>query len=71
MNPAGASVIEAYTVLHGREGPETALITSIMGDGRRALTSSTDLSLMDSMLREEFIGKSLEFHTDGSFGVNA
>ncbi len=71
MNPAGESVIEAYTVLHGREGPETALITSIMGDGRRALTSSTDLSLMDSMLREEFIGKSLEFHTDGSFGVNA
>ncbi len=66
-SPSGDSVIEAYTVMHGREGPQTVLITAIMADGRRALTSSADLSLIDSMLKEEFIGKDLVFEPDGEF----
>ncbi len=70
-SPSGDSVIEAYTVLHGREGPEKALITAIMADGRRALTSSVDFSLIENMLEEEFIGKEMFFKPDGEFVIKS
>ena len=70
-SPSGDSVIEAYTVLHGREGPEKALITAIMADGRRALTSSVDFSLIENMLEEEFIGKDMFFKPDGEFVIKS
>ena len=70
-SPSGDSVIEAYTVLHGREGPEKALITAIMADGRRALTSSVDFSLIENMLEEEFIGKDMFFKPNGEFVIKS
>ncbi|MBU97599.1 MAG: acetyl-CoA acetyltransferase [Acidimicrobiaceae bacterium] len=68
-NPVGASVIEAYTVVHGREGPQVALVTAIMDDGRRALSSTSEISLMDSMMKEEFVGTNISFQSDGSFVI--
>jgi len=70
-SPSGDSVIEAYTVMHGREGPEKALITAIMTDGRRALTSSVDLSLIETMLEEEFVGKDMFFKLNGEFVIKS
>ena len=66
-NPIGKSVVEAYTVLHGREGPEKALITTLMEDGKRALASTSDAQTMQSMMSEEYVGKTLEFSASGSF----
>ena len=66
-NPIGKSVVEAYTVLHGREGPEKALMTTLMEDGKRALASTNDAQTMQSMMSEEFVGKTLEFSASGSF----
>ena len=66
-NPIGKSVVEAYTVLHGREGPEKALMTTLMEDGKRALASTCDAQTMQSMMSEEYVGKTLEFSASGSF----
>ena len=66
-NPIGKSVVEAYTVLHGREGPEKALMTTLMEDGKRALASTSDGQTMQSMMSEEYVGKTLEFSASGSF----
>ena len=66
-NPIGKSVVEAYTVLHGREGPEKALMTTLMEDGKRALASTNDAQTMQSMMSEEYVGKTLEFSASGSF----
>ena len=65
-NPIGKSVVEAYTVLHGREGPEKALMTTLMEDGKRALASTSDAQTMQSMMSEEYVGKTLEFSASGS-----
>ena len=66
-NPIGKSEGEAYTVLHGREGPEKALMTTLMEDGKRALASTSDAQTMQSMMSEEYVGKTLEFSASGSF----
>ena len=66
-NPIGKSVVEAYTVLHGREGPEKALMTTLMEDGKRALASTSDAQTMQSMMSEEYVGKTVEFSASGSF----
>ena len=70
-SPSGDSVLEAYTVMYGREGPEKALITAVMTDGRRALTSSVDLSLIETMLEEEFVGKDMFFKPNGEFVIKS
>ena len=57
--------------MHNREGPETALISSLMSDGRRALTTTDDQFLMSEMMKEEYIGRSVDIDTDGSIGLVA
>ena len=40
---AGPATIEAYTVMHGRDGqPEQAIATCLLADGRRAWGLSSD-----------------------------
>ena len=49
---AGTATIEAYTVMHGREGlPEQAIATCLLADGRRAWGLSTDGDVMGALLR--------------------
>ena len=70
-NPKGQATIEAYTVMHNREGPEIALISSLMSDGRRALTTTDDEFLMAEMMKEEYIGRPVDLDVDGSIGLVA
>ncbi|MEC7924261.1 MAG: acetyl-CoA acetyltransferase [Actinomycetota bacterium] len=64
--PEGKATIEAYTVMHNREGPDRALISSLMNDGRRALSSTDDQTLMSAMMEEEYIGCFADIASDGS-----
>ena len=57
--------------MHNREGPETALISCLMSDGRRALTTTDDQFLMSEMMEEEYIGRSVDIEIDGSIGLVA
>ena len=69
IDPIGKSTIESYTVLHDREGADKALVTSLMDDGKRALSSTSDLEIMESMMNEEFVGKTLEFTGSDTFEI--
>ncbi len=64
--PSGSAVTESFTVTHGREGPEQALITALMPDGRRALGHSTDEQVIEAMLTEEFVGRPVTMAPDGT-----
>jgi len=56
----GPAVLEGYTVMHGREGPETALITALTPDGRRVLGTNRDPATMRSFMEMEPIGRAAE-----------
>jgi acetyl-CoA C-acetyltransferase len=54
---AGPAIIEAYTVMHSRDGePETCIATSLLADGRRAWGTSTDAALAAAMCAGEWVG---------------
>ncbi len=61
----GPATVESYTVMHGAEGPEVALIAALTPDGQRTWTRSTDAATMASMMGEEPIGKPLDIDADG------
>jgi len=64
---AGEATIEAYTVMHDRDGcPETALAACLTGDGRRAWTSSTDHGLAAEMCEGEWVGRPVRLTVDGT-----
>lgn len=45
--------IEAYTVTHGRDGPDRAIVTVLDSRGARHLTNSNDEALMESLLAQD------------------
>lgn len=54
---AGPTAIEAYTVMHSRDGePETVIATCLLGDGRRAWGTSADTELASAMCVGEWVG---------------
>jgi len=56
--------VETSTVMHDRDGaPESAVIATLLPDGRRAWGTSTDESIMKVLLTEETAGRS--GHVDG------
>ncbi len=63
--PRGVGVTESFTVLHGRDGPERAMLTAIMPDGRRALATSDDPDVMAAMLVEEYVGRQVGLEPGG------
>ena len=68
---AGPVTIEAYTVMHDREGaPETALVACLLDDGRRAWGSATDPGLVASMCVDEWVGRSANLDAEGHFRVD-
>ncbi len=69
--PEGSATIEAYTVMHSRHGPDAALISTLMGDGRRALVSTDDQLLMAAMMEQEYIGRTADITEDGSISLSA
>ena len=63
---AGTATIEAYTVMHTRDGkPETALASCVLADGRRAWGTSTDTALAGEMCEGEWVGRTTRLTDDG------
>ena len=57
-DPIGAVTIEAYTVMHSREGePQTAHAACLLPDGRRAWGTSQDAGLATAMCSGEWVGR--------------
>jgi acetyl-CoA C-acetyltransferase len=64
---AGPATIEAYSVMHDRDGqPETAIAACLLADGRRAWGTSKDIALAASMCVGEWVGRSVELTDDGT-----
>lgn len=61
--------IEAYTVMHGRDGPERALVACLLPDGRRAWGNSTDAATMVAMTEDDFIGRKAHLARSGLLSV--
>ncbi len=65
----GPVVIEGYTVMHDREGPTVALAALLTPTGARTWGSSTDPSLMASLMTDEGIGRAALLDADGRFSL--
>ena len=61
----GRVAIEAYTVLHDREGPEQALFAVLLPDGRRAWGHSTDAATMQAVMATDAVGHAAHRGGDG------
>ena len=57
---AGSATLEAYTVMHGRQGPDVALTACITPDGARAWARSSDADVMESLQAGEHVGDAVE-----------
>jgi len=64
---AGTSAIEAYTVMHDRDGaPELAIATCLRDDGRRAWATTRDAGVTAAMLDGEWVGEKVTLDADGT-----
>ena len=64
-NYAGPATVEAYTVMHSAAGPEQALVSCRLDDGRRTWGTSTDGRTMEALMATEHIGTATELDADG------
>jgi acetyl-CoA C-acetyltransferase len=63
---AGEATIEAYTVMHDRDGaPERLIATVLRPDARRAWVSSTDPAVAASFAQGEHVGDKVRLRTSG------
>jgi acetyl-CoA C-acetyltransferase len=63
----GRTSIEAYTVMHSREGlPERAIVTCILDDGRRAWGDSVDPDIAAAMCDGEWVGRAVDLDAAGT-----
>ncbi|MGZ4806040.1 MAG: acetyl-CoA acetyltransferase [Ilumatobacteraceae bacterium] len=66
VEAAGPATIEAYTVMHSREGaPETAIAACLLADGRRAWGMSTEEGLATAMCTDEWVGRAVDVTEGG------
>ncbi len=70
--PAGDGVVEAYTVMHGRDGqPEQGVVVGRLTDGRRFIANTeAEPSLLRSMTEREMVGERGRVSHDRSTGLN-
>ena len=68
-DPDGAVEVEAWTVLHGRGGPETGLVVGLLADGQRAWGTTSDADQLQTMLTEELGGQKVDVRPDGAFSL--
>lgn len=62
----GAVTVEAYTVMHGADGPEVGLCALRTPDGARTWGKVTDLDVVASMMTDEAIGRTGSLAKDGT-----
>jgi acetyl-CoA C-acetyltransferase len=68
---AGPATVEAYTVMHDRDGsPETAIAACRLSDSRRAWGTSTDRELAKAMTEGEWVGATVVLDGDGHLHAN-
>ena len=64
---SGPATIEAFTVMHTREGePETSVAACLLADGRRAWGMSTEVGLAAAMCKGEWVGNRVTLTDDGT-----
>ena len=67
----GQATVEAYTVMHSRDGePERALTACLLADGRRAWGTSEDADLTAAMCDGEWVGRAVTLDADGALHVS-
>ena len=67
----GPATIEAYSVMHDRNGlPEMVCASTLLGDGRRAWATSNDRDLAASMTQDEWVGKKAKLDSMGTLYVD-
>lgn len=63
---AGSATVEAYSVMHHRDGhPEIAHVSCLLADGRRAWGETTDATVMTSMCEKEWVGTPVTLDAQG------
>jgi acetyl-CoA C-acetyltransferase len=66
----GSATVEAYTVMHDRDGnPEEVLCTALLADGRRAWGSSKDATLAAAFCDGEWVGRTVTLDASGTVHV--
>jgi acetyl-CoA C-acetyltransferase len=64
---AGAATIEAYTVMHGRDGePEMAIAACLLADGRRTWGTNADAGVAAAMCDGEWVGRTVTLDAEGT-----
>jgi acetyl-CoA C-acetyltransferase len=64
---AGAATIEAYTVMHSREGtPENVISTCLLDDGRRAWGLADDSATAAAVCEGEWVGRRVTLDPAGT-----
>ena len=67
---SGEATVEAYSVVHGREGvPTHALVALRTGTGARIWGTTRDVGTLHAMLVEEHIGRNAELSPDGTVSL--
>jgi acetyl-CoA C-acetyltransferase len=62
----GSAHVEAYSVMHHRDGhPEIAHVSCLLPDGRRAWGETTNADVMKSMCETEWVGASVTLDAQG------
>lgn len=65
--PEGEATVEAWTVMHDRDGaPETGILSCLLDDGQRAWGTTTDADALGVMLSEELAGRRIHLDPDGT-----
>ncbi len=63
----GAAQVESYTVTHGAQGPNNAVVIGRLDDGSRFIANTApDTALWAEMQTQEFLGRRGRVHNDGS-----
>ena len=66
----GSATIEAYSVMHDRDGaPEKVRAAVLLADGRRAWATSSNTQLGQEMCENEWVGKSVSLDATGDISV--
>jgi acetyl-CoA C-acetyltransferase len=63
----GEVVVEAYTVMHGRDGaPERGPVAGLTDDGRRAWGTVTEPTALAEMVAKDVVGRRAHLAADGT-----
>lgn len=68
--PAGAAIIETYTVTHGPAGPQQGIVIGRLHDGTRFLANTPpDVAMLEELMRVEGVGRKGSVTQEGGKNV--